>query len=184
MRIPAPIFTVLLCCVLGFSDQNIALIASPRVLLLCMLLFWLRCEWCMRIRVEAMCLKVEAATSFRQECRLVKENFELSQTVMNLSEQHELLCAIRSTVLKSLRYSRDTFAEMRFPSATNRSFSSLSSAVSTPGSNVGESLQQVSPLMKAVDTNQVLHSKTIFRRGSMSETSIVGERRVSVCRST
>jgi hypothetical protein len=165
MRTPVSIFTVLLCCVLCLSDQNIALLASPRVLLVCLLLFWLRCEWCMRIRVDAICLKTEAAASFRQECRMVKENFELSQTVMHLSEQHELLCAIRNTGLKSLRYSRDAFAELRFPSTFKRSLNSSSPSA------LGESPQQTSPLLKAVGANQVLKSKAFFRRGSMSETS-------------
>jgi hypothetical protein len=151
MRIPISIFAVLLCCVLCFSDQ--ALLTSPRVLLVCVLLFWLRCEWCMRKRAD---LKAEAAASFRQECRMVKENYELSQTVMHLSEQHELLCSIRNTGLKSLRYSRDAYAELRFPSAITR-----------------ESTQRVSPLLKPVDANKVLKAKTLFRRGSRSESSFL-----------
>jgi hypothetical protein len=164
MRIPISIFTILLCCVLCFSDQNIALLTSPRVLLVCMLLFWLRCEWCMRKRVEEMCLKAEATANFQQECRMVKENFELSQTVMNLSEQHALLCSIRNTGLKTLRYSKDAFAELRFPSARNRS--SNLSAVKAPD----ESPQQVS--VKAVDANEILKAKNSFRRGSSSENSL------------
>jgi hypothetical protein len=162
MRIPISIFTILLCCVLCFSDQNIALLTSPRVLLVCMLLFWLRCEWCMRERVEKICLKAEAAASFRQECMMVKENFELSQTVMRLSDQYELLCAIRNTGLKTLRYSKDAFAELRFPSATNRSKNP--SAVRAPGES------HVS--VEVVDANEVLKAKTSFRRGSVSETSV------------
>ena len=136
MRIPISIFAVLLCCVLCFSDQNIALLTSPRVLLVCVLLFWLRCEWCMRKRAD---LKAEAAASFRQECRMVKENYELSQTVMHLSEQHELLCSIRNCVLSIKR----------------------------------ESTQRVSPLLKPVDAYKVLKAKTLFRRGSRSESSFL-----------
>jgi hypothetical protein len=160
MRIPISIFAILLCCVLCFSDQNIALLTSPRVLLVCMLLFWLRCEWCMRKRVEKICLKAEAAASFRQECMMVKENFELSQTVMHLSDQHELLCDIRNTGLKTLRYSRDSIAELRFPSATNRSKNP--SAVKAPDESHVE----------GVDANEVLKVKNSFRRGSVSETSL------------
>jgi hypothetical protein len=158
MHIPISIFAILLCCVLCFSDQNIALLTSPRVLLVCMLLFWLRCEWCMRKRVEKICLKAEAAASFRQECMMVKENFELSQTVMRLSEQHALLCAIRNTGLKTLRYSKDAFAELRFPSKRSKN----PSAVKAPDESHVE----------GVDANEVLKAKTLFRRGSVSETSV------------
>jgi hypothetical protein len=176
MRTPVAIFAVLLCCVLCLDDQTISLLASPRVLLVCLLLFWLRCEWCMRVRVEAMCLKVEDAVSSRREGRLVKENFELSQTVKNLSEQHELLCSIRNTVLKSLRYSKDTFAELRFPVAANRAFNSSSWSVSptgsTPESKPSDTHAKVPALVRTASTDEVLKSKAAFRRGSMSETSL------------
>ena len=109
----------------------------------------------------------------------VKENYELSQTVLNLSEQHRLLCEIRNTVLKLLRYSKDTFAELRFPSAMNRSFDSASYTPSkkSPESNSSETRQLTQPLATEVD--QVLKAKTALRRGSMSETgiSLVGGKR-------
>ena len=165
MRIPISIFTVLMCGVLCFSDENLALLSAPRVLLAYMLLFWLRCEWCMRKRVDELCTKAEAVASFRQECKLIKENFELSQTVMHLSEQHELLRDIRSTGLKSLRCSRDIYAELRFPSAINHS--SDLSTVRAPD----ESPQQVVSA-KAVDAKEVLKAKLLFRRGSFSENSL------------
>lgn len=167
MRIPIFIFTVLLCCVLCFSNENIILLSAPRVLLVYMLLFWLRCEWCMRKRVDEICSKAKAVASFRQECKLIKENFELSQTVMHLSEQYELLRDIRNTGLKSLRCSRDTYAELRFPSAMNRS-SDLSTVRRAPD----ESPQQVVSA-KAVDVKkEVLKAKLLFRRGSFSESSL------------
>jgi hypothetical protein len=176
MRIPVAVFAVSVCCVLCFDDQTISFLTSPRALLLCVLLFWLRCEWCMRVRVEAVCLEVEATVSSRGENRLVKENFELSQTVKNLSEHHELLCSIRNTVLKSLRYSHDALAELRFLAASNRSFSSsswsVSSVVSTPESKPGETRAKVPALVRTADADEVLKSKAAFRRGSMSETSL------------
>jgi hypothetical protein len=166
MRIPIFIFTVLLCCVLCFSDENLALLTAPRVLLAYMLLFWLRCEWCIRKRVDEICSKAKAVASFRQECKLIKENFELSQTVMHLSEQHELLRDIRNTGLKTLHCSRDTYAEVRLHSAMNRA-SHLSTVRRAPD----ESPQQVVS-MKAVDAKEVLKAKLLFRRGSFSENSL------------
>jgi hypothetical protein len=169
MRGVLGVFSVALCCVLCADDQTIAFLSSPRAALVCALLFWLRCEWCMRVRVNAMCLKVEAAVSLRQESRLVKENFELSQTVKNLSEQHELLCAIRNTVLKALRFSKDTFVELRFP---NRPVDPAASALSTPESKPSRTRTKVAPLVEAAEADPILKAKTAFRHGSLSDSGI------------
>jgi hypothetical protein len=76
-------------------------------MLVYVLALWLRCEWCVQHR------DLEEA---RSKKKIVGENYTLSQTVMILSDQHRLLCEIRNAGLKSLRYSKDTFAELRFPS--------------------------------------------------------------------
>jgi hypothetical protein len=172
MRVLLGIFLALLCCSLCLDEPTIALLASPRATLVYFLALWLRCEW--RERRED---KMEA----KSKREAVKENYELSQTVLNLSEQHRLLCEIRNTVLKLLRYSKDTFAELRFPSAMNRSFSSSSCSPSkgSPDSKSSEPQQPTPSLSGATEQEQVLKAKTALRRGSMSETgiSLVGGKR-------
>jgi len=109
---------------------------------------------------------------------MVKENYELSQTVMNLSEQHRLLCEIRTAVLKTMWYSRDALAELKFPSISKRPSSSSfhsSGSASTPSPESkpdvsNEKLRPASPLLRSTDP--VLRAKAIFLRGSMSESGI------------
>lgn len=163
MRVLLGIFLALLCCSLCLDETTIALLASPRATLVYILAMWLRCEW--RERRED---KMEA----KSKREAVKENYELSQTVLNLSEQHRLLCEIRNTVLRLVRYSKDTFAELRFPSAMNRSFDAESYTPSkkSPESNSSETRQLTPPL--ATEADQVLKAKAALRRGSMSETDI------------
>lgn len=161
MRMHLTVFAVLLCCVVSLSDQAIALLASQRAWLVFALLFWIRCE----VYVYG------SGGVGKAEGRMVKENYELSQTVMNLSEQHRLLCEIRNAALKTVKYSRDVLAELKFPSHAKCSFSS-STMSSTNGSTpspeskpdiLAEQLQPASPLLRA---------KAIFLRGSVSESGI------------
>ena len=167
MQKTAAAFVGLACCILCLSEQSIAYLASPRAMLVYVLALWLRCEWCVQNR---------GSEETESRNKTVKENYELSQTVVNLSDQHKLLCDIRNTALKLLRYSKDTFAELRFPSAMKRSYTSSSSSqspcVSTPESKPDSSAEtrQVSPLGRPVDP--VLRSRAAFRRGSMSETNV------------
>ena len=158
------VFSVLLCFGLCLDEPFITVFASPHAMLMYMLALWLRFEWCVQQRRDG---------EIKMKRGVVKENFELSQTVMNLSEQHRLLCEIRNTVLKSLRYSKDTFIELKFPSVTKcsmgASFRSDPSSGSTPESKASETCQQVPPL--SVE-DRVLKSKAAFRRNSMSETGI------------
>ena len=162
-------FVVSACCILCLNEQWIAVMASPRAMLVYVLALWLRCEWCVHqnknLTKETKCV-----------CRGggVKENYELSQTVMNLSEQHRLLCEIRNTGLKSLKYSKDTFIELRFPSTIKRSasssFRSTPSSESTPEAKSTETCQPASPL--PMSTEAMLKSKAAFRRGSNSENGL------------
>ena len=172
MRVLLGIFSALLCGSLCLDEPTIALLASPRIMLVCILALWMRCEWLERRK---------DATEAKSKRGAVKENYELSQTVLNLSEQHRLLCEIRNNVLKSLRYAKDTFAELRFPSAMNRSFSSssCSPSKSSPDSKSSEPQQPTPSLSGATEADQVLKSKAALRRGSMSETgiSLVGGKR-------
>ena len=170
MRKKIAIFFVLSCCVICLDDQSIAILASPRVMLVYMLALWLCCERC----VQNKCKATKEPMSMYEA---VKENYKLSQTVMNLSEQHRLLCEIRSTGLKSLRYSKDTFVELKFPSTKKSSFNS--SLKSTPSSESTQESKENTPESKAsethqpvpslVETDNVLKSKTAFRRRSVSE---------------
>jgi len=170
MRVTMPICAFGLCCVKCLDDEYISLLASPRAMLACMLLFWIRCEWCMRVRMAAMCVEVEAALTAKRESKIVKENYDLSQSVKNLTEQHELLCSIRSIVLKSTRYSQETFTELKSFTSGSRSFSSSSSSlVGTPESKASETHSKVSPLLKTADAEQILRAKAAFRRGAMSQ---------------
>jgi hypothetical protein len=170
MRVLLGIFSVLLCGSLCLDEPTIALLASPRATLVYILALWLRCEWSERRNDK---------TEAKSKREAVKENYELSQTVLNLSEQHRLLCEIRNAVLKSLRYSKDTFAELRFPSAMNRAFDSASYTPpkKSPESKSSEPRQLTPPL--ATEADQVLKAKAALRRGSMSETgiSLVGGKR-------
>jgi hypothetical protein len=164
MQKTAATFVGLACCILCLSEQSIAYLASPRAMLVYVLALWLRCEW--------LCVQNRGSEETESRNKTVKENYELSQTVMNLSDQHKMLCDIRNTALKSLRYSKDTFAELCFPSGRSYTSSSQSPCVSTPESKPDSSAEtrQVSPLGRPVDP--VLRSRTAFRRGSMSETNV------------
>ena len=167
MQKTAATFVGLACCILCLSEQSIAYLASPRAMLVYVLALWLRCEW--------LCVQNRGSEETESRNKTVKENYELSQTVMNLSDQHKMLCDIRNTALKSLRYSKDTFAELCFPSATKRPYTSSSSqspCVSTPESKPDDAdeTRQVSPLRRPVDP--MLRSRVAFRRGSMSETNV------------
>ena len=160
------VFSALLCFGMCLDEPFIAVLASPNAMLVYMLTMWLRFEWCVWQRKD-MVKQIQRG--------IVKENFELSQTVMNLSEQHRLLCEIRNAVLKSLRYSKDTFIEVKFPSATNSSMGaslrSNHSSGSTPKSNASESCKSV-PLLSVEGEDWVIKSKAAFRRNSMSESAI------------
>jgi len=168
MKYKIVIFVVLGCCVLGLSEQSIAVLCTQRAMMMYILALWLRCEWCVQNR------DMEEARSKKE---IVRENYELSQTVMNQSEQHRLLCEIRNTALKTLRYSKDTFAEMTFPSAirlSSSSSSSQSTSVSTPESkpeNIKEGRQNVVSPLVGTD-NSLFRSKMALHRGSMSDSAL------------
>ena len=156
MRTRTAIFFVLSCCVICLDDQSIAVLTTPRAMLVYMLALWLCCERCVKN-------KCKATTEPVSMYETVKENYKLSQTVMNLSEQHRLLCEIRSTGLKSLRYSKDTFVELKFPSTTKKLTGS------TQESKASET--------HLVETESVLKARAAFHRGSMSDSYISQPRR-------
>jgi hypothetical protein len=160
-RLSTPVCVGLLCCMLGLDDQSITLLVSPRVLLVCGLLFYLRFEW--RAGQECVVVKTEDSAT-------VKENYQLSQTVMNLSDQHKLLCDIRTSVLKSTKYSRDVLLELRF-SACDRSSpvlsrrGSVSSSMSSSPNAMPDADEDidVSPLVRPFSSS--------FRRGAVGSLS-------------
>ena len=157
MRIKSAAFCLLALCVICLDEQSIAVLASPRAMLVYMLALWLCCERCVRDKCEATKVSMYAT---------VKENHELSQTVMNLSEQHRLLCEIRNNGLKSLRYSKDTFVELKFPSTTKKS--------------TGSKQESKASETHLVETDSVLKARAAFHRGSMSDSYISQPRRASL----
>ena len=96
------------------NDTAISFLSSPRVVLAFLTAFWIFFEW----RSERMCAWIDGAMSVNNANRnVVKENFELSRTVMNLSEQHTLLCEIRNGVSRTLRFSKEVLVELKPPFA-------------------------------------------------------------------
>jgi hypothetical protein len=160
-RLSTAVCGVLLCCVYGCDDQTIALLASPRVLLACGLLIWLRCEWragqeCVRVRVDdGVVVKTEDSAT-------VKENYKLSQTVMNLSDQHKLLCEIRTSVLKTSKYSREALLELRVSVCERGSHtSSRRGSAASFSKSMPDEHQAISPLAQPCS----------FRHGSVASSS-------------
>jgi hypothetical protein len=132
MKILASLVACLLWCVLCSSDQTVAILTSPRAVLALALLFWARCEFFMRQRVDAVCGAVEAmchAVESRQAEKLAKKDREapvnlsdyhallceiksLNQTIANLSSQQTLLREIRVGVLRCMRFTRDVLGRL------------------------------------------------------------------------
>ena len=164
------IFVVCLCLILCSSDNTIAVLATPRAILVLALVLWLRCEHCMR---------QNRGTSFVHNTQdlkndsITKENYELSQSIMNLSNQHTLLCEIRTAVSRTLRYTKDVLVELKFPSpkAQSRRASLTPSPLPSPEFKPNaDKCYTPSRLSSCTDT--VLRKKAMFLRGSMSEGNI------------
>ena len=86
------------------SDAVVTFIASPRVLLVLLILLWLRYERnveCMRAGVVEQSMR-----------KIVEDNHAMSRAIMNLSDQHQIMCEIRNNVLRTLRYSKDVLGEI------------------------------------------------------------------------
>ena len=101
-----PYFKLILCVLFSLCvpDSVVAFITSPRVLLVCFFLLWLHCE---RHMEDMRVCVVEQSTK-----KIVQENHDMSRAIMNLSDQHQILCEIRNNVLRALRYSKDTLFEV------------------------------------------------------------------------
>ena len=138
MKILMSVFFCLLCCILCASDQTIATLTSPRVVLVFVLMFWVRCECFICMRIDAMCCAVKTmcdavgpnatakepcrtAVSLSEHHALLCEIKSLNQTVAHLSDQQALLLEIRNGVLKSMRCSRDVFDRMNSSSSQDSS---------------------------------------------------------------
>ena len=175
MRTRMAIFAVLLCCVLCFDDWIITLLTSSRALLVWGLLCWLRCEW-------YVCGGPRKAASHRAgEGPVIKENYELSQAVMRLSDQHRLLCEIRNAALRAAKCSRDALVELKFSGSSEAVSSSspsefMLSPECKPDVNA-ERLCPASPLRPPASPLRppivsVENVKKLFRKGSMSENGL------------
>ena len=110
-------------CTLWLSGLTITALTYLRALFVLVVLFWVRCECFMWLRADAMCHAVEAmrrtveayknvkrggdtAVSLSDYHALLCEINSLSQTIVNLSDQRNLLREMKGAVLKSARYSR------------------------------------------------------------------------------
>jgi hypothetical protein len=125
------------------------------VLLACWLLFYLRCEWCCARQQRVLAMKSD-------DSAMVKENYQLSQTVMNLSDQHKLLCEIRTSVLKTSKYSREALLELRVSVCERCSHtSSRRGSAASFSKSMPDEHQAISPLAQPCS----------FRRGSVASSS-------------
>jgi hypothetical protein len=105
------------------GEQTITALTYLRAIFVLVVLFWVRCECFMWLRADAMCHAVEAmrrtveayknvkrggdaAVSLSDYHALLCEINSLSQTIVNLSDQRNLLREMKGAVLKSARYSR------------------------------------------------------------------------------
>jgi hypothetical protein len=125
---------------------------------------WLRCEWHMRQTRALLVQVLHEITQSVSTQRLVQENSNLNRTVLQLSEQHVLLCEIRNSVSRTVRYSRDILVELRICVADSASASS--SAMTTTTSENGVTLR------RSKSNDQFAQAKAAFRRGSLSESSV------------
>jgi hypothetical protein len=152
------------------NDSSISLLASPRVMFALLIAFWLLLEWRveqMRAWIVCILTGISDAQGSGSINRIVKENFELSRTVFNLSEQHTLLCEIRNNVSKTHRCAKDTLVELRLPllQRTYVGFSQTESS-NTPSPPSGSSQSQTKPpLMKSNSFCSRSKAKDAFRRG-------------------
>ena len=110
-------------CIMLLGEQTITALTYLRAIFVLVVLFWVRCECFMWLRADAMCHAVEAmrrtmeaytrateggdtAVNLSDYHTLLCEINSLSQTIVHLSEQANLLREIKGAVLKSARYSR------------------------------------------------------------------------------
>jgi hypothetical protein len=163
-RLEVVICVVLMSWVFGLDDNVLTpFLSSPRVMLVCGILVWMRCEWRVgQWRVESNRVG---------DVNTIKQIYELSQTILNLSDQHKLLCDIRTSVLKTSKYSRDALLEIRCP-VCNRCSSSSSRHTSVESSPNGmpDCGVAVSPLVQSTDATS--RAKAAFRQGSLSESCL------------
>ena len=163
-RLEVVLWFVLLGCVFGFDDKVLTpFLVSPRVMLVCGILVWMRCEW----RVGQG--QVESNTE--GSVKMIRNYYELSQTVLNLSDQHRLLCEIRTSVLKTRKYSRDVLSEIRC-SVCGRCSSSSSrhGSVASPPENMPDEDFTVSPLI--LSTDPISRAKMNVRVGGETESCV------------
>ena len=95
MMVILPLFFFLLFFIFFLDEQTMAMLAAPRPMLVLALLFWARCECFIRLRVDAACRAVEAVCHSVKADNKTKEDRGLGETVVGLSDYHELLCEIR-----------------------------------------------------------------------------------------
>jgi hypothetical protein len=171
-RLEVALCVVLLICVFGLDGKDLTpFLASPRVMLVCGILVWMRCEW----RVGNW--REESNTE--GSLKIVRENYELSQTVLKLSDQHRLLCEIRTSVLKNTKYSREALSEIRCPVCNRCSFTDGDFTISPLVQSIDSMSRAKAALIRGwrsesciQSTNPISRAKMEFRVGGKSESCV------------
>ena len=180
----ALLLKVIICLVVCSSDIAVSFTTSPRVTLAFVMLLYLLYEWQIkRMRMGIKLLLESFHNEQRSTYRIVQENFELSRTVMNMSEQHLLMCEIRTGMLKTARYSKDVLVELRsvMCSKTSPQLQAWSKSPKTSPQSQPDSDNPPSPFPRKKVCSSPLGgidmyslAKDKFRRAvSMSETNLL-----------
>ena len=91
------------------SETIVEFLSSNRRMLLCVILIaTLYVEKMLRSFIGSKEEQSKTTTA-----SIVRENYELSRTVMNMSEQHILLCEIRGSITRVVRLSKETLQELK-----------------------------------------------------------------------
>ena len=105
VKMVAAVFFISVCSetVVDFLSSN------RRVLLGAVMIATLYIEKMLRSFLKTMKEEKSKTTT----AGIVRENYELSRTVMNMSEQHQLLCEIRGSVARVALLSKQALQELR-----------------------------------------------------------------------
>ena len=166
MRVIVSLFFFLLFCILSFDEQTMATLASPRSMFVLALLFWVRYECFMRLRVDAACRAVEVMCHSVKTDNRTNEDRGLSGAVIGLSDYHALLCEIRdfSRAVANLSDQRTLLHEIK--SEVRRSARCSKDVLDRMGRS--SSVDSMSS-SDCTSRSHVEKARNAFRRSGMSE---------------
>ena len=58
-------------------------------------------------------IKLKQENSKTENASIIRENYEMSRALMNMSEQHTLLCEIRGSIARNMRYTKEALQEIK-----------------------------------------------------------------------